>query len=122
MSDEKQEEVSFDMEEILKVIAAKELQARNTVAEACHEYMVNIHKQVENSEITEPLEVVDAVYTWIRDAFAASVHMAHIDGIVDDKDFREAFQLIYGYTDEQAEKAIAHIGSAYKEYAEKNNA
>lgn len=107
-----------DLLNLFKVVAAKELAARNTVVESVHDFAVGIHAKVEEGEIDNPLDVVDAIYRFVQDAFAASIHMAYVEGIVSNDETVDAYKMIYGWDEDAAKEALANINAEHHKQRE----
>jgi hypothetical protein len=103
---------------IQQIVAAKELEARNTVIESFHDWAVKVHEKIEKGEVEKPLDVVDLAYRLVQDAFAASIHMAYAEEIVTQEQAIEAFQLIYSWDEEAAKEAFANINAEYHKQRE----
>jgi hypothetical protein len=107
-----------ELANIHHLVAAKELAARNTVVESVHDFAVGIHAKVEEGEIDNPLDVVDAIYRFIQDGFAASIHMAYAEEIVTQEQAIDAFKMIYGWDEKAAKEAFDFINVEYHKQRE----
>jgi hypothetical protein len=103
-------------DDIQKVLAASELHSRNSVIEAFHTFAENLRGDVDAGRIDNPMEVVNSMYRFIQDCFAASVHMAHVENIVDFEDAADAFRAIYNFPKEDADKAVEIVNSKYEDF------
>jgi hypothetical protein len=110
-----QEMGAEEINNVLRLVAAKELQRSNQILEALHDHVTILHQGVEQGEYKEPLDVIDQVYNWIREAFTSNIAAAHHDNIVSKEEFVDAVITIHGVERVEAEKLVAEIRDAYEQ-------
>jgi hypothetical protein len=98
---------------VLRLVAAKELQRSNQILEALHERVTDIFSGVEKKEIESAEQVIDLIYRWIRDAFTSNIAAAHYDGIVSEEELIEATMAINGMSEDKAKVFVAELKTAY---------
>jgi hypothetical protein len=113
-----QEMGAEEINNVLRIIAAKELQRSNQILEALHERVTDIYSGVEKKEIESAEQVIELIYRWIRDAFTSNIAAAHYDGIVSEEEFVEATMTIHGVDEEKANSYVAELKAAYEESSE----
>jgi hypothetical protein len=96
---------------IEKIVSYHEFQARNTTIEA----MIDILKVIVLDEKVNDLpDALNILHRFVKDAFAASFHVAYLDEICTEEEVVSVMCSMYNYSEEEASKAFKDINTWYK--------